>query len=107
MDSIQNIRVIHPAETTDTSSRNARPHRASDTNPAPEATAPPASSQDTLELSKLSMKLAGKGNLNDIRAGLVDSVRRQISQGSYDSPEKLGVAVDRILADLNHIDLVV
>lgn len=35
-----------------------------------------------------------------IRAGLVERVRREIAAGSYDTPEKLDIALDRMIDDL-------
>jgi len=44
--------------------------------------------------------LDGIGQLPEIRHEKVDEIRRQISAGSYESPEKLEVALDRLLNEL-------
>ena len=36
----------------------------------------------------------------EIRADLVARVRREIAAGTYDTPEKFALALDRLLADL-------
>ncbi|MBI1915684.1 MAG: flagellar biosynthesis anti-sigma factor FlgM [Planctomycetes bacterium] len=36
----------------------------------------------------------------EIRADLVARVRREIAAGTYDTPEKLALALDRLLANL-------
>ena len=36
------------------------------------------------------------------RAGLVEEVRREIAAGTYDTPEKWEIALDRLLARLEH-----
>jgi negative regulator of flagellin synthesis FlgM len=35
-----------------------------------------------------------------IRAGLVEAVRREIADGSYETPDKLDIAIDRLLKDI-------
>ena len=38
---------------------------------------------------------------SEIRAALVARVRREITAGIYDTPEKFALALDRLLADLS------
>ena len=58
------------------------------------------SPRDHVEISPLGQMLDGIGRLPEIRHEKVDEIRRQISAGSYESAEKLEVAVDRLLAEL-------
>ena len=56
--------------------------------------------RDHVEISPLGQMLDGIGQLPEIRQEKVDEIRRQISAGSYESTEKLEVAVDRLLDEL-------
>jgi len=60
---------------------------------------------DVAEFSDSALALTDRGDLTNVRARLIDSVRRQIDEGNYESPEKVDVTVDRILADLAAVDL--
>jgi negative regulator of flagellin synthesis FlgM len=44
--------------------------------------------------------LDGIGQLPEIRHERVDEIRRQIAAGSYETPEKLELALDRMLDEL-------
>jgi negative regulator of flagellin synthesis FlgM len=37
---------------------------------------------------------------SEIRADLVARIRREIAAGTYDTPEKFALALDRLLSDL-------
>jgi negative regulator of flagellin synthesis FlgM len=56
--------------------------------------------RDRVEISPLGQMLDSIGQLPEIRYEKVDEIRRQIAAGSYDAPEKLEVAVDRLLSEL-------
>jgi negative regulator of flagellin synthesis FlgM len=58
------------------------------------------SPRDHVEISPLGQMLDGIGQLPEIRHEKVDEIRRQISAGSYESSEKLELAVDRMLDEL-------
>ena len=58
------------------------------------------SPRDHVEISPLGQMLDGIGQLPEIRQEKVDEIRRQLSAGSYESTEKLEVAVDRLLDEL-------
>jgi negative regulator of flagellin synthesis FlgM len=58
------------------------------------------SPRDHVEISPLGQMLDGIGQLPEIRQEKVDEIRRQLSAGSYESSEKLDVAVDRLLEEL-------
>lgn len=66
----------------------------------PKLKAATATQNDRVELSDHAMLLDRLRRLPDARSDLVDAVRKAISDGSYETPEKLGVAVDRLLDDL-------
>ncbi|MBX3422879.1 MAG: flagellar biosynthesis anti-sigma factor FlgM [Pirellulaceae bacterium] len=61
--------------------------------------------QDQLELSAeaqqlLASQAAGSPTGSDIRAERVAEIRNAIAQGTYETPEKLSVALDRLLDSL-------
>jgi negative regulator of flagellin synthesis FlgM len=58
------------------------------------------SPRDHVEISPLGQMLDNIGQLPEIRQEKVDEIRRQISAGSYESAEKLEVALDRLLEEL-------
>jgi negative regulator of flagellin synthesis FlgM len=58
------------------------------------------SPRDHVEISPLGQMLDGIGQLPEIRQEKVDEIRRQMSAGSYESSEKLEVALDRLLDEL-------
>jgi len=58
------------------------------------------SPRDHVEISPLGQMLDGIGQLPEIRQERVDEIRQQLSAGSYESTEKLEVAVDRLLEEL-------
>jgi negative regulator of flagellin synthesis FlgM len=69
------------------------------------ATKPPATQIDQLDLSSqastvnrvAATQIAGGG---EIRIDRVADIRRQISDGNYETPEKLDAALDRLLDQL-------
>jgi negative regulator of flagellin synthesis FlgM len=60
----------------------------------------PASSADKVELSGVSHLLTSL-KTNDVRVDKVASVKAQIEAGTYETDEKLDIAADRLLDDLN------
>ena len=78
-----------------TSARRARPERGASAAPASVARG-----EDKLEVSELATYMSKLSALPPIRKDLVESVRRQINDGTYDSPEKFDAAVDELLRDL-------
>jgi negative regulator of flagellin synthesis FlgM len=56
--------------------------------------------RDHVEISPLGQMLDGIAGLADIRHEKVDEIRRQIATNSYESAEKLEVALDRMLDEL-------
>jgi len=53
---------------------------------------------DRVEVSQVSVYLSKLNNL-PVRQELVDSVRDQIARGTYDTPEKLDLAIGEMLGD--------
>jgi negative regulator of flagellin synthesis FlgM len=56
--------------------------------------------RDHVEISPLGQMLDGIGRLPEIRHEKVDEIRRQIATGTYDTPEKLDLALDRMMEEL-------
>lgn len=60
--------------------------------------------EDRVEVSALAQSLARLKQEPPVRQDLIDRVRAEIEAGAYDTPERLDVAVDRILREFNHSD---
>jgi negative regulator of flagellin synthesis FlgM len=75
--------------------------RAQSQKPAELAARPSATPVDQLDLSSVNRlnasQIAGGG---EIRIDRVADIRRQIAEGSYDTPEKMDAALDRLLDQL-------
>ena len=56
---------------------------------------------DSVEISDLANFLSRLAELPENRARKIVEVRNQIQQGTYETPEKLDVATDRLLSQLN------
>ncbi len=59
------------------------------------------SPRDHVEISPLGQMLDGISQLPEIRHEKVEELRRQIASGSYETPEKLEFALDRLLDELS------
>ncbi|MEM6393243.1 MAG: flagellar biosynthesis anti-sigma factor FlgM [Planctomycetota bacterium] len=66
----------------------------------PVASSPVNRPSDRAEFSDAARFLAQLNDVPDIREDLVSSVKSAIDKGAYESPEKLDIAVDRLLDDL-------
>jgi negative regulator of flagellin synthesis FlgM len=53
--------------------------------------------RDHVEISPLGQMLDGISRLPEIRHERVEEIRRQIAEGTYDTPERLELALDRML----------
>lgn len=62
-------------------------------------TGSPVRGQDSVELSDVA-RLAAKIRDVPIRRGLVDDVKSQIANGTYESPGKIEALLDNLAADL-------
>lgn len=58
------------------------------------------SPRDQVEISPLGRMLDGISRLPEIRQERVDEIRGQILAGTYETPEKLEIALDRVLNEL-------
>ena len=67
-----------------------------DAGPAVQAGTP----RDQVEISPLGQMLDGISRLPEIRHERVEEIRRQIAAGVYETPEKLELALDRLLDEL-------
>jgi len=56
--------------------------------------------RDQVEISPLGQMLDGISRLPEIRHERVEEVRQQIAAGIYETPEKLELALDRLLDEL-------
>lgn len=56
--------------------------------------------RDHVDISPLGQMLDGIGQLPEIRHERVEELRAQIASGAYETPEKLDVALDRMLDEL-------
>ena len=56
--------------------------------------------RDQVEISPLGQMLDGISRLPDIRHEKVEEIRRQIATGSYETPAKMELALDRLLEEL-------
>ena len=56
-----------------------------------------AAPEDRVEISELASFLSRLAELPDVRAKRIVQVRNAIAGGTYETPEKLDVAVDRLL----------
>ncbi len=55
---------------------------------------------DSVELSDHAKLLSKLAKLPEIRTSLVDRVRQQIADGTYETPEKIDIAIDNLAEDL-------
>jgi negative regulator of flagellin synthesis FlgM len=65
--------------------------------------APPDRPGDRVELSEHARYLDQLREVPDVRSDKVANIRQAIAEGTYQSDEKLGVAIERLLNEL-HID---
>lgn len=61
--------------------------------------ASPVRTGDKVELSRASRFLSRLIGENPVRQDLIDRVRQQIADGTYETPDKLDKAIDELLAD--------
>jgi negative regulator of flagellin synthesis FlgM len=57
--------------------------------------------RDHVEISPLGQMLDGISRLPEIRHEKVEEIRRQIADGSYETPDKIQIALDRLLDELS------
>lgn len=64
------------------------------------ATGGPTGISDVVEISAAAALAAQVHQIPDVRADLVARVRAEIAAGTFETPERLEVAVERLLDDL-------
>jgi negative regulator of flagellin synthesis FlgM len=69
---------------------------------SPERTAAPSTPTvgDQLDISEAAQLISQAHDVPDIRSDLVERVRSQIAGGTYETPERLDVAVERLLDEI-------
>lgn len=67
---------------------------------ASQASSQSAAIQDELQISDAGRLVDQARELPDVRQDLVNRIRSQIAAGTYETPEKLGVAMDRLLDEI-------
>ncbi len=75
------------------------PHQNRGAAPSQAAEAQPASG-DQLEISPAAEAAIHAADKGDLRADLVARVRNEIATGTYETPEKLDVALDRLIDEI-------
>lgn len=56
--------------------------------------------RDMVEISPLGQMLDGISRLPEIRHEKVEAIRQQIAAGTYDTPERMELALDRLFDEL-------
>jgi len=62
--------------------------------------AEPLNVSDTVEISAAARLAAKVADVPDVRAELVERARTEIAAGTYETPERLEVAVSRLMEEL-------
>ncbi|GIW88077.1 MAG: hypothetical protein KatS3mg108_2401 [Isosphaeraceae bacterium] len=57
--------------------------------------------RDRVEISPIGRMLDGVARLPEIRHERVEEIRRQIAAGVYETPEKLEIALERLIDELS------
>ena len=60
----------------------------------------PARTNDTVEISQVARLLSKVAEIPEVRAEKIASVRAQIEAGTYITPEKIDITVERLLQEL-------
>ncbi|MGB2820563.1 MAG: flagellar biosynthesis anti-sigma factor FlgM [Phycisphaerae bacterium] len=63
-------------------------------------TTPPGGVSDVVEISAAAELAAKIQEIPDVRADLVARVKQEIEAGTYETPERIEAAVDKLLDDL-------
>jgi negative regulator of flagellin synthesis FlgM len=63
-------------------------------------TVPTQAPRDRVEISPIGRMLDGVARLPEIRHEKVEEIRSQIASGVYETPEKLELALDRLMDEL-------
>jgi negative regulator of flagellin synthesis FlgM len=90
---IHSVSQLHGAQAISAPHSVARPESAS-------AAARAHATTDVVDISETGRLLEMAAQLPDIRSDRVAQLRAQIAQGSYDTAEKLDMAVERLLDEI-------
>jgi negative regulator of flagellin synthesis FlgM len=66
----------------------------------PAAQGPRLANIDSVEISPAAAAASQATESGQIRTGLVNDIRAQIAAGTYDTPEKLDIAMERLLDEI-------
>lgn len=69
-------------------------------NPSTNNNASPSRGSDSVELSNHAQLLSRLAGLPDVRQELVDEIRAAISEGSYETPDKIDAVIDALAEEL-------
>ncbi len=75
------------------------PHTARAAQPTTEVSSSPAIN-DEVQISDAARLIEQAQQLPDVRQGRIDAIRAQIAQGTYETSDKLDVAVSRLLDEI-------
>jgi negative regulator of flagellin synthesis FlgM len=64
------------------------------------ANAPESLSVDSIDISAAAEAAVQAAESGEVRQGLVDRIRNQIAEGTYETPDKLDWAVERLLDEI-------
>ncbi len=67
----------------------------------PKAEAGPVRSGDKVELSRAAQYLSKLLSQGDVRTDLVDRVKAEIADGSYETGDKIDAAIEDLISDLD------
>jgi negative regulator of flagellin synthesis FlgM len=67
---------------------------------ASQASSQSAAIQDELQISEAGRLVDQARELPDVRQDLVNRIRSQIAAGTYETPDKMSVALDRLLDEI-------
>jgi len=56
---------------------------------------------DVVEISEAARLVGKVQQMPDVRTELVESVKSKIAAGTYETPERIEIAVDRLIRELN------
>jgi negative regulator of flagellin synthesis FlgM len=68
--------------------------------PAPQEATKPVGAGDQLDISPAAELLNKLNDLPEIRAEKVQTIREALAQGTYDTPDKLDLALERLLDEI-------
>jgi len=76
------------------------PHSLRPTKGSTGALETPGVGADKLEISPAAEAAAQAAEVGEVRQALVTTIKQQIAEGTYETPEKLDLAVDRMLDEI-------